>query len=132
MRKIPSSRISNVFHQYQTEKEQNKSRAKLLSKLWLKASGFYDSKYKDIETNDNYLANISYDIQFDVHFPWGIEEATLLTRKSEVDMEISEKFKELQAKANELSEGEKYLKQQEALLVEEKSKIEQSGSQVLK
>ena len=47
-------------------------------------------------------------------------------------MEISEKFKELQAKANELSEGEKYLKQQEALLVEEKSKIEQSGSQVLK
>ena len=63
MRKKPSSRILNVFHQYQTEEEQDKSRAKLLSKLWLKASGFYDLKYKDTETNDNYPANLSYDIQ---------------------------------------------------------------------
>ena len=63
MRKKPSSRILNVFHQYQTEEEQDKSRAKLLSKLWLKASGFYDLKYKDTETNDNYPANLLYDIQ---------------------------------------------------------------------
>ena len=63
MRKKASSRISNVFHQYQTEKEQDKSRAKLLSKLWLKASGFYDLKYKDTETNDNYPINLQSDIQ---------------------------------------------------------------------
>jgi len=63
MRKTASSRISNVFHQYQTEKEQDKSRAKLLSRLWLKASGFYDLKYKDTEKNYNYPINLLSDIQ---------------------------------------------------------------------
>ena len=52
MRRIPSSRVLNVQHRHKTEKEQDESRAQLLSKLWLKASTLYDLKNKEIETTE--------------------------------------------------------------------------------
>merc|ERR1712012_591957 len=66
MRKKQSTRVLNVFHQYQKEKEQGKSRANLFSKLWLKASRFYDWKYKDTETYYNYHDDLLSGLQTDV------------------------------------------------------------------
>ena len=54
MRRIPSSRVLNLQHRHQTVKEQDESRAQLLSKLWLKASTLYDLKNKEIETTEIY------------------------------------------------------------------------------
>ena len=69
MRKKPSSssRVLNVMYRHQREKEASESRAKLFSKLWLKASISYHLKNKRTETNNNYFDDHLWETQDDLY-----------------------------------------------------------------